>query len=275
LRSVFCEVLGAELKLAGIPRRIISLSPAATETLFELGLSENIVGVSAFCVHPEEARLRQVLGSYSTVDFSKLSELKPDLILTVTGYQRALAFELMKRGLPVYTVELPVSVAGILDFITKIGLVAGTAERARQIVQNLLSILGRMPKTIGTPSVYVEIDFAEPVTFGAYSYITDAIALLGGHNIYGTEPSEWLRPNFNRVAQIDPDVILYEAKMFRPFTESDLARLIQSRNWNNIRAVRSGRVFLAPRPYDFLAHHGPSFITQAIPWVSERLRTDR
>jgi len=275
LRSVFCEVLGAELKLAGIPRRIISLSPAATETLYELGLSENIVGVSAFCVHPEEARLRQVLGSYSTVDFSKLSELKPDLILTVTGYQRALAFELMKRGLPVYTVELPVSVAGILDFITKIGLVAGMAERARQIVQNLLSILGRMPKTIGTPSVYVEIDFTEPVTFGAYSYITDAIALLGGHNIYGTEPSEWLRPNFNRVAQIDPDVILYEAKMFRPFTESDLARLIQSRNWNNIRAVRSGRVFLAPRPYDFLAHHGPSFITQAIPWVSERLRTDR
>ena len=125
MRSVFCEVLGVELKLAGIPRRIISLSPAATETLFELGLSENIVGVSAFCVHPAEARLRQVLGSYSTVDFSKLSELKPDLIFTVTGYQRALALELMKRGLPVYTVELPVSVAGILDFITKIGLVAG------------------------------------------------------------------------------------------------------------------------------------------------------
>ena len=56
MRSVFCEVLGAELKLAGIPRRIISLSPAATETLFELGLGENIVGVSAFCVHPAEVK---------------------------------------------------------------------------------------------------------------------------------------------------------------------------------------------------------------------------
>lgn len=122
--------------------------PAATETLFELRLGENIVGVWAFCVHPAEARLRQVLGSYSTVDFSKLNELKPDLIFTVTGYQRALALELMKRGLPVYTVELPVSVAEILDFITKIGLVAGMAEHARQIVQDHLSILQERRKQL-------------------------------------------------------------------------------------------------------------------------------
>jgi ABC-type Fe3+-hydroxamate transport system substrate-binding protein len=182
LRRVFCEALGVELKLADIPRRIISLSPAATETLFDVGLGEDIVGVSAFCVPP---------------------------------------------------------------------------------------------KAITDPNLYVEIDFAEPVTFGAYSYITDAIALLGGHNIYGTELAEWLSPDFNQVAEIDPDVIFYEAKMFKPFTDNDLARLIRSRSWDNVRAARNGRVYLAPRPYDFLAHHGPSFITQAIPWLSNRLKITR
>jgi iron complex transport system substrate-binding protein len=274
LRRVFCEVLDVELKLADNLRRIISLSPAATETLFELGLGGNVVGVSAFCVRPAEVKGREVIGSYSRVDLARLSELKPDLIFTVTGYQRVLAFELAKLGFPVYALELPVSVAGILDFITKIGLVTAIPDRARQMVQALLSKLAETPKTATFPQVYVEIDFSEPVTFGSYSYITDAIASLGGHNIYGEEPSEWLRPDFAHVAQIDPDVIIYEAKMFKPFTERELAELVQSRLWSNIRAVREERVFLTPRPFDFLAHHGPSFITQVIPWISERIIMD-
>ncbi len=257
MRKIFCEVLGRELRVPDVVRRIVSFSPAATETLFALGMGESVVGVSAFCVRPPEARKMIVLGSYNGVDLSRLVELKPDLIFTVTGYQRAFAFKLSGQSFPVYALELPVSLAGILDFIVKIGLVAGAYDQARKLVAELMSTLAAIPRAIGHPSVFVEIDFGEPVTFGAYSYITDAIAMLGSRNIFGAEPSEWLSPGFERVLESDPDIILYEAKMFKPFTEADLDRLIESRGWKDLRAVRNGCVFLTPGPYDFLGSPRP------------------
>ena len=70
-----------------------------------------------------------------------------------------------------------------------------------------------------------------------------------------------------------PDAIFYEAKMFSRFTANDLTRLMGERGWEEMEAVRNGHVFLTPSPLDFLAHHGPSFITEAIPWLRDRLET--
>ena len=70
----------------------------------------------------------------------------------------------------------------------------------------------------------------------------------------------------------DPDIILYEAKMYSRFGEDDLVRLVRDRGWERLRAFKNHRVFLAPGPLDFLAHHGPSFITDAIPWMRAKLQ---
>ena len=83
------------------PKRIISFSPAVTETLFMLGLGENIVGVSAFCARPEEARKKRKVGSYNSVSFDLLRSLHPDLIFTVTGYQREFALKLSETFLSI------------------------------------------------------------------------------------------------------------------------------------------------------------------------------
>jgi ABC-type hemin transport system substrate-binding protein len=56
MRKVFCETLGLELKLPEKCERIISFSPAVTEALFSMGLGDKIVGVSVYCVRPEEAK---------------------------------------------------------------------------------------------------------------------------------------------------------------------------------------------------------------------------
>ena len=119
------------------PSRIVSFSPAATETLFQLGKGDEIVGVSAFCARPPEARAKRRLGSYNTVREDVLDELRPDLILTVTGYQRDFALRLSKRY-PVYPLELPATVAGIVDFAVKVGLVAGAHQIGRELVGGLI-----------------------------------------------------------------------------------------------------------------------------------------
>lgn len=269
--KVFNEALGAEVPVPESPQRIVSFSPAATETLFQLGLGGLIVGVSAFCARPAEARMKRRLGSYNTVRDELLDELKPDLILTVTGYQRDFAARLSKKY-PAYPLELPVSVAGIVDFVVKVGLVAGAPDSGRELQGKLLRILGKLGRT-SKLNAYVEIDLGGPVTFGSYSYITDAFRLLGCSHLYQGERAEWLKPDPAGVTDRDPDLVVYEPKMFSTFDRGDIGALLHSRGWEGLRAARLGNVFVTPGPLDFLAHHGPSFITDALPWLEGTFKT--
>lgn len=268
--GIYNEIIGKEIVLPERPKRIVSLSPAITETLFMTGLGERVVGVSAFCARPKEARTRRKVGSYNTTNLDLLREMKPDLILAITGYQRNLALELSSE-FPVYPVALPVSVAGIIDTVVKIGLVVGEAAKARELASTLMKVAARAKAVAGAPRVYVEIDLGGPVSFGAHSYITDALHLLGASTLFDGARSEWLTPDLARVAATDPDAIFYEAKMYSKFGAENLMSLIDKRGWGDLKAVKGGRCFLTPGPLDFLAHHGPSFITEAIPWLSERL----
>lgn len=269
MRTVFNELTGREVRLPNEVQRIVSFSPSVTETLFLLGLGERVVGVSPFCVRPAEAREVEKVGSYNTTRPERLRALEPDVIFTVTGYQRAFALDLAK-AFPVYPLELPVSVWGILDTVVKVGLVGGAVEEARDLAAQLLATLSSLPAT-GEGTAYVEIDFGEPVTFGAYSYITDGLRLLGLRSLFGEEPREWLTPRLDEVPAADPDVLLYEAKMFASFGQEDFEDLLEGRGWRELRAVREGQALLMPRPHDFLAHHGPSFVLEALPWLAERL----
>jgi ABC-type Fe3+-hydroxamate transport system substrate-binding protein len=269
--GLFNEVLGREVEVPELPQRIVSFSPAATETLFLLGAGDRVVGVSAFCARPPQARTKRRVGSYSTVRHELLDELSPDLILTVTGYQREFAVGLSQKY-QVYPLELPVSVAGIVDLVVKIGLVAGAPEAGREVSAMLLRKLGKV-RRVRPLRTYVELDLGGPVTFGAHSYITDAIRLFGCSSIYERERAEWLKPDLDEVRAMDPDAIFYEPKMFAGFGDRDLQDLLSRRGWGSLRSVRKGYTFLTPRPLDFLAHHGPSFITEAIPWLQGRLGT--
>ncbi len=267
---VFNEILGHEVDVPERPLRIVSFSPAITESLFMLGLGESVVGVSAFCARPAEASKKRKVGSYNTVNFDLLAGLKPDLILTVTGYQRDFAIRMAER-FPVYPLELPVSVAGIIDTVVKLGLLLGIPNLARRVATSLarrLTDYGALSKNL---RVYVEIDLGGPVSFGAYSYITDAISFFRCSSVYGEVRSEWLTPDLDAVAKINPDVLLFEAKMFSKFGREDLEKLIDGRKWRKLTSVTRGNYSLTPGPLDFLAHHGPSFITEAMPWLKQKL----
>jgi iron complex transport system substrate-binding protein len=268
--GVFNEILGREIQIPEKPTRIISLSPALTETLFMMGLGERVIGVSAFCAKPAEAKAKRKVGSYSTTNNDLLREMKPDLIVAITGYQRDLALKLSAE-FPVYPITLPVSVAGIIDMVVKLGLVIGEIEKARKLSSMLTRQIERSKPANRKLRAYVEIDLGGPVSFGAYSYITDSLDLLGASTLYDEVRSEWLTPDLGKVAFENPDIIFYEAKMYSKFGQQDLERLIDKRGWRNLDAIKAGRCFLTPGPLDFLAHHGPSFITDSLPWLSERL----
>lgn len=271
MRRVFSELLGKEILVPDPLKRIVSLSPAVTETLFTLGLGGSIVGVTEFCFRPQEARGKRIVGTYSTVDLEALSRLDPELILSMTGFQRQTAFDLSAR-FNVYPIPLPVSVAHIIGSVIEVGLVTGRHDEARRLALKMARTVGALEPARRFVKTYVELDLGGPTSFGAYSYITDALWLAGGRNVLATELCNWLVPDPKRIVAEDPKVIIYEPRISEPFEEEDLRRILVERGWSKISAVRNGHIFVCPqRPLDFLAHHGSSFVTEAIPWLKSML----
>jgi ABC-type Fe3+-hydroxamate transport system substrate-binding protein len=260
-RRIYCEVSGREINVPEKVDRIVSLSPAITETLYLLGLGDRIAGVTAYDVHPPEALNKTIVAGYNKVSLKKLKEVDPQLVFATTGYQRDLALKISELY-PTYVIELPVSVASIIDMVVKVGDVTGEFEKARILSKSLLQKVSELSNSLNG-KVYVEIDLGGPVTFGALSYITDGVELLGLKNIFGEDFVEWEVPNFKRVVEEDPDFIIYEPKMFSKTSREDVIKILHSRGWNKLRA----EVMITPGPYDFLAHHGPGFINEAMLWI--------
>ncbi len=270
MRKVFCETLGTELSLPEQCQKVVSLSPAATEAIYELGLSDLLVGVSTYCVHPKDWRKKlPVLGAYKNIKENLLARLNPDLIITTTGYQREFALEL-SRKYNVYAFALPPTVSAIISASAELGVVLGFPEKATKLSKTFTKQLGNL--TEARPlNVYIEIDLGGPVTFGKYSYITDACRWLGIKNVFADKNAEWLTPTPEQIARKNIDLIIYEPKMFSKKRRSilEVKAFFQKRGLGNLPAVQQEKIVLTPSLYDFIAHHGPGFIRNVMPWLKK------
>ena len=121
-------------------------------------------GFLPFAHAPPEARRKKVLGSYNTVSMDTLKEIGPDVLFTTTGYQREFAARLAK-DFPVYALELPVSVSGIVDFAQKVGLVTGRVLEGAALSRRMLESLARCNPVKTRTLAYLEIDFNGLVSF--------------------------------------------------------------------------------------------------------------
>ena len=51
---IFKDQLNRDVEIIEFPKRIVSLVPSQTELLFDLGLDEEIIGITKFCIHPKK-----------------------------------------------------------------------------------------------------------------------------------------------------------------------------------------------------------------------------
>jgi ABC-type Fe3+-hydroxamate transport system substrate-binding protein len=275
MRKVFCESLGKELELPDEIEKIVSLSPTATEVVNELGLADKLKAVSTYCVHPIDWRKKiPVIGAYQNIKENLLKEINPDIILTTTGYQREFALQLSEKY-NVYTFALPPTVSAIIATAAELGIALGVPEKATELqkkyTQQLHSFTNNNNKK---PTVYLEIDLGGPVSFGRYSYITDAFRWLGINHIFQDKNCEWLTPTTEELLAKPIDYIIYEPKMFskKHRTIDELVEYFTARGLGNLPAVKNRKIIITPTSNDFIAHHGPSFITNVMPWLNETIK---
>lgn len=252
-RRVRCEALGTIIDLPERPRRIVSLTAGYSETLWELGLAERVVGLSKFCARYVSVGSRPIVGDYLKIDDAAVAALEPDLVLMTGGVQLGVARRLAAAGLPVYVLPLPDSLAGIVENVRRIGALAGEMEAAHALTEGMEAeaAMLRASAPAVRPRVYVELWFGRhPRMAGGLTFVHDLIRLAGGDNIWADAPTGYLPLNLPGVAERRPDVtvVFWEDDD----TMVDAPGLMRERGWT------MPLVEAQLRPGQILIHDGPS-----------------
>jgi iron complex transport system substrate-binding protein len=195
---------------AALPDRIISLSPATTEVLFSLGVSDRIVGVTSFCDHPEESRKKQKVGGMSNPSLEAIMALKPDLVvMTTDGNPREVDDRLRSMGLRTYVwnermlAELP-------NGVRKLAAALGVSERGGKLAADIEKTLNASRSRIH-PLKHMKVLYIvwpEPLLVaGPGTAIDDAIVLLGMENAAHKAATSYPRYSIEELIREAPEVI--------------------------------------------------------------------
>jgi iron complex transport system substrate-binding protein len=238
------DEVGREMTLPFPPKRIVSLAPNITEILFSLGLDEEIVGVSIHCNFPEKVKNKVRVGSYISLDFEKITSLKPDLIIaTGAGNTRDTVDRLGKLGFQTYVIY-PKNFDDILQSIAHIGQIVNREKEARRVIEGMKKRGQRvieLTQDLPRPKVFIQIGDAPMVTVGKGSFADDLIRLAGGENIAGKEKEVYPRFGMEEILKRSPEVIVISSMNPR----GDYQKVLQEwTRWKTLPAVKNGRIHL-------------------------------
>ena len=250
------DVLGRSVALTQSARRIISLTPTATELLFAIGAGDQVVGVTEYCNFPPEAAKKTRVGGFSgaTISVEQIVVLKPDLVL-LSGDMHGKVIALLENlGVRTFALE-PASFADVYRDIRAVGLLAGRTSRAEAVVADMERRIAAIPPWKAgepRPGVFWELWDDPLMTAGGSTFVSEAIALAGGRNVFEDLKERWPMVNLEQLMLRKPDWIIAGDDHGETLNAAAVAR---RSGWSALPAVRNGRVAVVDS--DIVSRGGP------------------
>lgn len=202
------------LTFAQVPKRIITLNGALTETVDALGYGKNIVAVDITSYYPAYAVNLPKVGKSRTVSAEGVISFAPDLVLAPEdGVSKATLYQLKSAGIKVVTIKQAYTVAGTYAFIRSVAAALGNPAKGEQVVKqtqlNLNKALATVKKNGKSPKVLFIYARGTGVMMvaGANTSIDALIRMAGGRNAV-TGFSEFKPYTTEALVQANPDAIL-------------------------------------------------------------------
>lgn len=241
---------------ASSPTRIVSMSPGLTETLFALGLGDRVVGVTRFCLFPEEAVGLPKVGGYLDPNWEAIVALRPDLVVVMESHSEAQA-RLERLGIRTARFNQQ-KVNEILRSFQTLAAVCGVPDRGdalRLAVEQKLEHIRVTVEGRPEPRVIMSVGreagsgpLATVWAAGPGTFLDDALSFAGGVNVVpGGVTGAYPEITAEGLLQLDPDDILDVI----PELEADgISAEKALRDWQglrSLRAVRQGKVHVLGR----------------------------
>ncbi len=220
--TAYTDQLGTTILLQGIPERIVSLVPSQTELLADLGLEEEVVGITKFCIHPEHwFKTKTRIGGTKKINIEKIIELKPDLVIANKEENERGHVEELSKYCPVWTSNIN-TLDDAVHMIRSIGAITGKKNKAAELARNILHAFESNAILPVKKAAY--LIWKDPfMTVGSDSFIHDLLYRAGFKNVFG-DAARYPLVEAHDICKRAPDVLLLSSEPF-PFNEQHIAEL--------------------------------------------------
>ena len=242
-------------------KRIVSTAPSITETLYELGLGENVAGVTENRLYPEAAKSKPKIGKAFNINVEAVAALKPDTVFVLSAYGE-LAGKLQSVGIKTVVVEQS-AVRGFVDSIATFAQTCGIEEKGKAFRKKFTPYLdGSTVRNSGKRIMilvgrdYESVSVKDAYIVGKDGFLNEIIMLSGAENVYqGDMP--YPKIQIEGIIALNPDIVI-DVITASDLTPEKLEFLKKSWSEININAVKDGKVFI--KTEDFWSLPGPRFI---------------
>jgi len=238
------DAIDNEITVEKAPATIVSMIPSNTEILFELGLADEVVGVSDFDDYPAEVLEKEKIGGQE-FSVEKIIALNPEIVF---AHESALGMgveglqQIRDAGIPVFVVKNAASFDETYTTIETIGKATGKTVEAEKIISDMKAkveeVIAKTANVENKKTVLFETSPAPHIyTPGKNTFMDQMLAMINAENI-AADQEDWFEIASEEIVNRNPDVILVSYD----FVETVVADVYARPGFDSITAIQEKAV---------------------------------
>ena len=240
MQKEYTDQMQSIILLDHVPKRIISLVPSQTEYLYDLGLEEEVIGITKFCIHPASWRkTKTIIGGTKNVSIDKVRALNPDLIIGNKEENTKEDIEQLQSIAPVWMSDI-YTLDDAFNMMLEIGGILDKKKQASKIVNTLRKQFsefeGQQFKNRG--SVLYLIWDKPKIGVASTTFIDDILKRAGFSNVLANQKRY---PQLEKLGELNPTYVFLSSEPY-PFQEKHMQQFQQILPNSKIKLV-DGELF--------------------------------
>ena len=227
LKRVYTDQMNRQVKLSYPPKRIVSLVPSQTELLYDLELTDEVVGQTLFCVHPASMHAHKPrIGGTKKPSIEKIMALQPDLIIGNKEENDKETIELLAKHCPLWMSDIH-HLDDAIEMISLIGTLLDREAKAEEIVLNINQSFQYLTHNNRDSAILktAYLIWRNPwMAAGQDTFINDMLIRNGWKNVFEHETSRYPTISNEQLSSAQPELILLSSEPF-PFQQKHIAEL--------------------------------------------------
>lgn len=225
----YVDQMGRKVELFAPPERIVSLVPSQTELLHAIGLGEEVVGITKFCVHPKAWwKSKERIGGTKQLNLEKIRELDPDLIIGNKEENTREDIEALEKEFPVWMSNVD-TLDDAYEMIVEVGRMCDHEKEAVQLAKEIEGKFQQLPVTDNPETSVAYLIWDNPMmTVSNNTFIDHILKRCGYKNVFADHPK-------------------FEGQRYPEITDEDL------------KAANPNSILLSSEPFPFKEEHKNRF----------------
>ncbi len=217
------DQLQQRIELQTFPKKIISTVPSQSELLYHLGLEQQVVGITKFCVHPPHWKTtKTIIGGTKNLNLAKIKQLQPDLIIANKEENLQAEIAELTKDFPVFISDVH-NLSSAVDMIEKLGALTNTLPKAQSTIQEIETAFTNLQPISPQKSVAYLIWQNPYMTVGNDTFIHAMLQHCGLVNVFANQ-TRYPETAIAQLQKLQPDYLLLSTEPY-PFKQNHVTEL--------------------------------------------------